>query len=70
MRLSASLSFIGSLAVTVVSAGHHGAKRNHVAIDVSKREESGLSLFKRIDNARLTYYAVSLRRYLWLQEWG
>lgn len=60
MHLPSTLAFLATLAGTLsVSASQHAPKRNHAAIDVSKREETGMSLFKRIDDARLTYYAVS-----------
>lgn len=60
MLLSSSLAFLASFAVTLVSADHHAPKKNHAAMGLSKRGETGLSLFKRIDDARFTYYAVSL----------
>jgi len=60
MHLSNTLTFLTSLAVTLVSASHHASNRNHAAMSVDKRSETGISLFKRIDNARLSYYADGL----------
>lgn len=58
MHLFTHLTLIASLAVTLVSADRHGSKRNHAAFGFSKREPTGMSVFKRADNARFTYYAV------------
>jgi hypothetical protein len=51
--------FIVTLATTLVSAEHHGgSKRNHAIFGVSKRDEVGLSAFKRGDGAQFTFYKV------------
>jgi len=56
MHLSISLSLVASLAITLVSADHTGSKRNHAAVGFSRREETGLSLFKRDSGAHFTFY--------------
>jgi len=59
MRLSTSLS-LASLTVTLVSAEHHGSKRNHAAVGISKREETESSMFKRDGGAQFTFYQDGL----------
>jgi len=56
MRLS--VSFIVVLAFTLVSAEHVGSKRNHAIVGASKRDEVGLSMFKRGNGAQFTFYKV------------
>lgn len=59
VHLLSTLTVLTSLAGTLVSASHIRSKRNHdVALGYSKREATGLSVFKRADNARFTYYQV------------
>jgi hypothetical protein len=58
MRFSTSHTLVAPIAILMVSAEHHISKRNHAAIDVSKREETELSVFRRSAGADFTFYQV------------
>lgn len=57
VQLLSILAVLTSVAGTLVSASHVRFKRIHdVAAGYSKYEATGMSVFKRADNARFTYY--------------
>lgn len=60
MRLSVTLLLLASFAISLVSADHHGSKRNHAAVGVSRRQETELSVFKRGGGAAFTYYQAGV----------
>ena len=57
VQLLSIFAVLTSLAGTLVSASQAKMKRNRdVAIGYSRGEATSLSVFKRVDNARFTYY--------------
>jgi hypothetical protein len=55
-----SILLLPTVVATLVSAEHHGSKKIHAIVGANKREETGLSVFKRGDDAQFTFYKVSI----------
>lgn len=60
MRFCTNLLLVASLVVTLVSAEHHGSKKNHAVVGVSKREKTGVSILKRGGDSQFTFYQDGL----------